>query len=79
MSCSELPKLPAYLQRHVDAGDLLRVDAEIIAEVYPPEMVASLEDQRPEMLREVAHQARMELRRIEGLPTPDEDDSPWRY
>jgi hypothetical protein len=69
--------LPDFLQRHLDAGALLRVDAEVIVEAYPAEIVASMENQDPEMLRIAAHEARMELRRIEGLPTPDED-STWR-
>jgi hypothetical protein len=69
--------LPEFLQRHVDAGDLLRVDAEAIVECWDSDMVAKLATVSAIQLRGVAQLAHSELRRLEGLPDPEEDE-PWR-
>lgn len=69
--------LPDFLQRHVDAGDLLLVDAKAIVECWCESVVEELAEVPAADLREVAQLAHSELRRLEGLEEP-EVDAPWR-
>lgn len=69
--------LPDFLQRHIDAGDLLLVDAEAIVECWCASVVAELAEVPAEDLRAVAQLAHSELRRLKGLPEA-EVDAPWR-